>query len=179
MSKSALYTGLVLFGILLALAFVAWWVSDSANPPSAAEQSLLTQEGDTPFTDLSGADRSLDQYLNDYEYVLVTSWASWCPFCGEQLADLNTFAGRYPNQIAVLGINRKESTHQAERFLRTLEELPHLELVLDPDDRFFRNIEGYTIPETVLYNRAGDIIERKHGVLTASELEQWASELDL
>ena len=181
MSNSTLITSSILVGIVAAVGVFAWYVTDgfSSGEPSAAERSLLGEAGATPFTDITGETTTLDTFLGSGQYIIVTSWASWCPQCAEQLADLNTFAANHEADVAVVAINRSERSNQAERYLNSLPDTDMLHIILDPDDRFYRDIGGYTVPETVVYDQTGELVEQYRGVVSAAALEELASDLDL
>ena len=181
MSNSALITGSILIAIVAGVGVFAWYATDgfSSSEPSAAERSLLGEEGATPFTDMAGDEVTLDTFLGSGQYIIVTSWASWCPQCGDQLADLNSFAATHEAAVSVVAVNRSERSNQAERYLNSLPDTDMLHVILDPDDRFYRDIGGYTVPETVVYDQAGEVVEHYHGVVSAAALEELASDLDL
>ncbi len=162
-----------MFLLLLLLGFLWWGIQSDrgAGSSSSAERSLTPTDTEAGFTDVDGAEVSLETYLRDDAVLIVSSWASWCPFCDAQLQTLDEVAGRYPDDLSVLAINRQERPGHAQRFLRSIEELPHLIILLDPDDRFYRDIDGYTIPETVVYDTDGEVVAHFHGVVEAADIE--------
>lgn len=130
----------------------------------------------TYYTDLNGNSVSLEQYLG--KILVVNSWASWSPFSSTELTSLQALAKNYDkNDIVFLAINRKESREQAQRFVNTLPELTNLQVVIDINDHFYSSVGGYAMPETIIYNNKGDLIEHIHGTLKKEDVEAKLNEL--
>ena len=47
----------------------------------------------------------------------------------------------------------------------------NVEIILDGNDHFFKTIGGYAMPETILFDRIGNIVFHKRGSLLVSEFE--------
>ena len=118
---------------------------------SDAFSVLETLEGQSPYTDLQGDEVSLINYFGNV--LVVSSWASWCPDCSTHLPLLDELAVEYADKgVQVLAINRSEPATTAERFLRTVNATSAVVLVLDPDDKFYKSVEVYAMPETIFYD---------------------------
>lgn len=177
MERSTVITLGILVGVLLVGAAVAWYFtasSDQFSKQTAAGTALQTGTTveESPFRDLSGEPITLDQF--EGRVLVVNSWASWCPFCRDELPRLAEIARSYADEdVTVLAINREESKEQAERFLNSIDaDLSGITFVLDTEDVFYESIAGFTMPETVFYDRAGEIVVHKRGDLGQSELRQ-------
>lgn len=172
--KSGSITLLVLVLILLLVAMTAWWSIQHLQTKKLLQSdagSALSDEGGTQYTDFSGNELSLDLYLG--KILIVYSWASWCPQCKDDLKILEQFANESNDkEVAVLAINRGEHAATAERFLNTtIGTSPKLQLVLDPDDRFFHQLDGYAMPETIIFNPDGSEYRRIRTTLSIDELK--------
>ena len=133
-------------------------------------------DNSTYYTDLAGNKVSLEQYLG--KIMVVNSWASWSPFSVNELTSLQKLAEGYnTDQVVFLAINRKESKDQAQRFINTLPELKSIEIVIDVDDHFYTSVGGYAMPETVIYDKAGNIIEHIHGTFKEEMVKEKIDEL--
>jgi hypothetical protein len=75
-----------------------------------------------------------------------------------------------PDSVTILALNRMEPVHQAQRFLTTIPAVPNITFVQDNQDHFFAAVEGYAMPETIVYNPAGEIVLHKRGNLTRDEI---------
>jgi thiol-disulfide isomerase/thioredoxin len=85
----------------------------AAAPPRASDLR--------PAPDLSGVDpvTGKDVSLADFrgKPVVVNIWASWCPGCNEEAADLRRFAAAHPEAV-VLGIDFQDTRAGAKDFYR-------------------------------------------------------------
>lgn len=134
------------------------------------------EDNTTYYTDLNGNSVSLEKYLG--KILVVNSWASWSPFSTTELILLQEVAQNYnQDEVIFLAINRKESREQAQRFVSTLPELSSLLMVIDIEDHFYTSIGGYAMPETVIYNKNGDLTEHIHGIIKKEEITSKLDEL--
>jgi thiol-disulfide isomerase/thioredoxin len=79
---------------------------------SVPESSRVTLRGKDPIT---GNTVSLARY--DGEPVVINIWASWCPGCYREAADLARFAAAHP-EVGVVGVNLQDSSSGARKFYR-------------------------------------------------------------
>lgn len=175
-NKGNVYTIAIMVVVVAAASFYTWTIVQknrtALTPESEALSVLKTSEGQLPFTDLEGNPVALTDFLGDV--LVVSSWASWCPACAKDLPLLSTVAQTFENDgVRVLAINRSEPGNTAERFLRSINATPGIKLVLDPDDRFYESIGGYTMPETIFYDRTGKIVHHNRGSMTQDEMNQY------
>lgn len=136
---------------------------------SDAAIALSLDTSDTQYTDLAGNQVNLAQYLG--QVLIVISWASWSPASAEHLDIVATVASQYQDdEVVVVAINRAEPKETAEAYLQTVGVREQVKLVIDTSDAYYRRIGGYTMPETLVYDREGNIVTHNRGSLTASEL---------
>lgn len=174
LSKQNSITIVVLAGILAVLSIVTYFIRrDSGTIPyeeTPAYAALETPEGVQPYTDINGEEVSLIDAKP--KKVLVYSWASWCVDCKEQLQELNVYAGGLnASEIRVIAVNRKENSRAARRFLDTVPSLPNIEIILDPDDYLFTEIEGYAVPEVILYDEDGSVVLHERNGLRIGNIQ--------
>ncbi len=175
MNRSALLTLAFVVLILTGGALLTYYLYITPNDASNSDASKTLALGDAAFTDIDGNTISFESY--EGKVRVVNSWASWSPYSVQELQDLDALAEAYAHSgVAVFGINRKEPKEAAERFLRTLPALEHMHIVLDPGDAFFEALEGYAMPETVIYDTNGNIYFHKRGPMTRQEMEQKTQE---
>lgn len=137
-----------------------------------ATQAFNVAEGTNPYTDLAGNSLNLDSHLGTV--VVVNSWASWSPHSQTELPLLSTIADDYRDkEVRFLAINRSESKESAERFLRSIGVGESIELVLDTDDKFYTSIAGYAMPETVVYDKKGNVVYHARGVVDTEILRTY------
>ncbi|MCB9813883.1 TlpA family protein disulfide reductase [Candidatus Nomurabacteria bacterium] len=171
LDKSNYKTLLFLFLVVLGMAVLTWFVlnrkQDTVEVP--AVKALEAPQDQSPFTDLEGNAVGLTSYVG--EVIVVSSWASWCPSCVDSLKELSLLSGLYGDEVKILAVNRSDQANIAKAFLKKYEISNTVELVLDEDDRFFKKIDGYTMPETVIYDHKGREVFHKHGVTSVVELK--------
>lgn len=131
---------------------------------------------DIPYKDTLGNPVSLDGYLG--QVMVVTTWASWSPFSTFDLPVYNKLAASYDDSAVIfLAINRAESKEQAERFLSTMDSLPNLVVILDEADNFYTASLGYAMPETIVFDKFGQVIAHFHGQVKAEVLASTIDEV--
>lgn len=142
---------------------------------SPAAEALATGGAAAPYTDFAGNPANLDQYIG--QVLVAHSWASWSPFSASELVRLAKVSQSYADAgVVVVAINRAEAKDTAESFLRSINVSDQVQLIMDNDDRFYKSIGGYTMPETVFYDQTGGIVAHKRGVLTDDEVATYIEE---
>jgi len=137
-----------------------------------AEGAVCTHEGEgvysLTYADGKGKCQALSQFKAPV--VVINAWASWCPFCVEELPDLATLAEEFPD-VPVVAINRGESSADAQEFLSTLSlDGDALHLLYDPEDSFYKFIEGFGMPETIFVDAEGVTLFHKRGIMSLQEM---------
>ena len=171
--KSNLITILVIAVIIAGAAWFAWQAqnqgenagnSDAARVLGGAEDS-----GRTPYTDLAGNPIDLESYAGQVR--VVNSWATWCPFCVEELVDFETLASELEEgEGVVIAINRGEPAAKQQAFLNQLGEFEHIIFVKDEADLFYESIGGFSMPETIYYDESGSVSTHKRGFMAIEEM---------
>lgn len=172
LSKQATYTLLLLLVLLVSAAVYTYatrMAYDRAN--SDAAKTLGTNDLAT-YTGLNGDEVTLDAF--DDQIRVVNSWASWAPDSRRELQDLERLAEVYQDEgVVVVAINRNEDPIRAKRFIDQLGELAHIHFLLDVDDAFYGRMDGKAMPETLFFDRNGNIIHHARGVLSYEAMEQY------
>lgn len=176
-SKSEKITLAVLGGIVLVVFSYTVNLLVNKQPPAApkspAESALATVDDQAPFTSVSGEEISLEPLVG--QILVVNTWASWSPYSVQELPQLVSLAEEYAAAgVKIVAINRAESRSVARRYLQHLNiDEDDLIFVLDSDDRFYGTIEGYTVPETMFYDRSGNIVHHARGSLSHNEMRSF------
>lgn len=174
--RTAIVTVTILVSVLLCAAGGVWYMRwhNEVEEKNVADESLFNEAARESFTNILGSEISLDDF--EGKPLLVTSWASWCPQCADELVLIDRMAGEVgQGKVQVLAINRNEPREQAQRFLATLPSLPNITLMLDKHDHFFAAVGGFAMPETIFYNPAGEIKFHKRGNLTEDDIRTGVS----
>jgi thiol-disulfide isomerase/thioredoxin len=123
--------------------------------------------------DLSGAPVQLTDYRG--RWVLVNFWASWCAPCRSETPDLQAFAERHPEQVAVVGVNQQETAGVAADFVAQY--LVRYPILLDRDGLVSQGYSiGRGLPISMLIDPDGVVVRVYIGRVTPEDLDAIASE---
>ncbi len=172
MSKNHKIVLCALCAVLVAGAIATYlFISHEKNKVLDETVALFSNEfGTLPYTDLNGNEIFLDQYLG--KILVVATWASWSPFSQADLQTLSELSSEYSSDdVIFLAINRKETKDQAARYMNSIPEVKGVVLVLDPTDRYYMAVGGYAMPEAVIYNKRGEIVNHLRGVAPKADIK--------
>ena len=102
--------------------------------------------------------------------MLLNAWASWCPFCVNEIPDFVQAQIDLGDQITVVLINREEPLDRAKDFSDSLGADGIVITLLDPADSFYSQIGGFAMPETLLV-KDGNVVLHKRGPMTLREVK--------
>ena len=97
------------------------------------------------------------------EIILVNFFATWCKPCRDEHIFIERFASE--NGIKVIGINYKDNSKKAIRWLKELGN-PYASVAVDKSGRIAIDWGVYGIPETFIVNSEGIIKYRHVGPIT-------------
>ncbi len=171
--KSGVWVLLMLLIVLVFVGFLVWLVQvrEVQNEVGRAASETLRESEETPYTTLTGEPFSFAAYRGTIRIVHV--WASWSPSAARELPIINQVAGEQAsNNVVAIAVNRKEPRDRAVAYLSSVGELPNLVYAIDETDAFYRSVGGYAMPETLVYNAAGDIVWHHRGEVTEALLTE-------
>jgi peroxiredoxin len=149
---------------LASLAAIVLAAATSGSVGAAEEKTVHLAPGDVPpdyvGKTLDGASIKLSDHAG--KVIVVSYWATWCPYCLKELPILNgmqTVAGK--EHLYVLGVNTEERA-VFRKVLKTVEKLA-MHFAYDPDGSA-RKAYGVTgIPHMVIIGRDGKIVQVHRG----------------
>lgn len=135
----------------------------------SVERESLAGEFSLPLQSYDGK----TVYLSAFRHpvLVVFAWASWCPYCGDEMRDLAALQARSGGSVRIVGVNRGEPLVDAKRFSDMLGVGDELALLLDPEDTFYKSIGGYAMPEFIFLDYRGEVVFRSRGPMTSAEVE--------
>jgi peroxiredoxin len=161
--------------IAIVVVIVVMNVGQAVHPPGpAAGESLspgATNMGapDLTLTTVDGRELSLADLQG--RAVLVNFWATWCPPCRREMADLQQF--HLDNQdagIVVVAINAGESAAQVEQFAQ--EYGLTFDLLLDPAMQALADFRVSSLPTSIFIDREGKIHGRHTGQIVRQQMDE-------
>lgn len=157
------------FGVVIGLFL---WAAEGL--PDAVPQQIDAIHA-LQFTDMQGNTTSLDDLTG--KPLVVNTWATWCPFCKKELPDFAQLQAEYADQVQVIAINRSEDQEVVRAYLQNQELEYGFTAWLDPDDQFYKAIGGFSMPETLFVNAAGEVVNHHRGFMTLSQMQTATAEL--
>ena len=126
---------------------------------SQAMQALIANDAEVSKTDFTLKDiKGKPIKLSDLKgkIVLVSFWATWCPPCRKEMADLDAIYTQYQSQgLVVLSLtseDRKAVVQWSKQFGRY-----HPPVLLDVGGEIAKRFHVSGIPTTFVYNREGTL----------------------
>ncbi len=143
----------------------------TVHAPSAVEERRAP---DLVLTDYQGNEMRLSDFLG--KPVVVNAWASWCPFCVDELPDFARVQEEYKDKLVVIAIDRGETLATAQAFSDKVGVTGKLTFLLDPSDSFYKSIGGFSMPETIFVDKDGFIKYHKRGPMKLEEMRRRTSQ---
>ncbi len=100
-------------------------------------------------------------------WVILNFWATWCSPCIDEMPALQTIANERSGEIALFGINMRESTDAIQKFMGQYR--VNFPMLLNPDDQMVANYSlDLGIPQTVIVSPLGMIVWHQFGAIDLS-----------
>lgn len=144
---------------------------DSAMDTAQSADNVLNLE----FTDINGRKVKLKEFAG--KPMIVNAWATWCPFCVEELEAFAEVKAEFGDSIEVIAVDRAEPVKTAKTYIEKLAIKDDLIWLLDPKDSLYKTIGGFSMPETLFIKADGTINFHKRGPMTVDEIRDRVQEL--
>lgn len=131
---------------------------------------------DVPLYDATGQEVFINEFTKRSDTV-VFMWATWCPYCSQELKNLSALKARYGDDITVVAVNRAESQVEIDAYLKGLTGVEGVVYLRDPTDALYKGMEGYAMPETFFVARRGDVVHHQRGPLNLDDAANRLTEL--
>lgn len=158
-------TFLILFVLVALLLSAAYYTYQIKKEKKYAESDFaqMAEADGASFTYKTLDGQTVDMHSYRGSYLVVNTWATWTPFSVDELKMIHTVASEYSDKIVFLAINRKEASPLVASFVGKLgiNDVPLV--LLDEFDTFFKSIDGFAMPETIMYDQSGAIVYRSRG----------------
>ncbi|MFQ5406392.1 MAG: TlpA family protein disulfide reductase [Candidatus Micrarchaeia archaeon] len=146
--------------------------ADSSACDLSFERGLKIGQVPTDFSLFStdGRNVTLSGFCGSGKLLIVNFYASWCPFCPEEMRAFQKEFVKRQGQIDVLAINLQEDAKVAGDFARA--QGATYTVLLDPDSQARRVFQVRSPPVTYFINSSGVIVEKRLGPLLEEEITE-------
>jgi len=169
--------------LLIAVAIVGGFYVGNRKPSSAptvtSTISGVFKKGDSvpEFTlvDFDGALHTLSEF--EGKAIVLDFWAGWCPFCLEEMPELQKAQDAFSDDLVMIGVHRSD-TESVETALEFANErgVKYL-LVRDDTGDLYRSTNGIGMPVAVFIDKEGVVKEIKSGPKTEEEISEKIEDL--
>lgn len=173
---------ILLLIIALLLVMVAGCNTDKNNEPLEQETPSQEEENNqknyAPEFELENLDGDVVK-LSDFKgkKVFINFWATWCPYCVDEMPDLNKLYNKYKDDdFVILAINVGESKDKAQKFAEEY----NLDFIvlLDSTNEVAGIYGARSLPTTVAIDEEGVAVVGKIGMLKYDDMENMYSYFD-
>jgi thiol-disulfide isomerase/thioredoxin len=155
--------GLLALAAVLVVGVVAARDTGGARPVATGSGPRVELAGTDPIT---GARVDLAQFAG--KPVVVNVWASWCPGCNEEAADLAEFARNHP-EAQVVGLDIRDTRDDARAFYRRWG-WRHPS-IFDPSGDLAQMLALQGLPSTFVLDREHRVVSRIVGATDLAGFE--------
>lgn len=167
---------ITIIGGIVVIAALGWLIfSQSDSRQSGMTGMISAKAPDFSLKDYEGKTVSLPDFHG--KPLVINSWAAWCPFCVEELADFARAQEEFGDKVAVIAVDRAESLETAKSFSDKYGVTGRMTLLLDPSDSFYKSIGGFAMPETIFVNSEGNVVYHKRGPMKLDEIRRRIQEM--
>lgn len=117
--------------------------------------------------------------LSDFsgKAVVLDFWAAWCPFCVEEMLELQKAQEKYSDQLVMIGVHRTDTENKNTGIKFARQRGVSYLLVTDNNGALYKAAGGFGMPVAIYIDSDGTIVEIKSGPKTKEEIKKRISEL--
>jgi len=170
---------IVVVTIIIGILFV-WFLTnrEDIKLPTEINTEEVRSLGQVPnFSLADNEGNTVSPAMFEDKILVVNSWAVWCPFCKDELTDFRLLQEEYKDEIVVIAIDRAESLEETKGFTDSVGVTDSMIFLLDPEDSFYKDIGGFTMPETIFVDGDGNIRIHKRGPMELEEMKEKVEQL--
>jgi peroxiredoxin len=128
-------------------------------PGGSAQVSGKAPEFSLP--DIKGGSFTLSETLKTKPVVIVF-WATWCPYCVNEIPAVEAYNAKNKEKVAVLGVNLQEKKEKVAKFIEK-KKITYTVLT-DSGGSVGKLFDVQGIPTVVAINKAGEVVYYGHDI---------------
>lgn len=150
----------------------------SKQEPSAVSQGSVSEGGseigqqvaDFELESFDGGKVKLSDFVG--KPVFIDFWAGWCPFCVEEMPEIEKIHQEFGDKLTVLGIHRSETEEIDAGSKFAKERGVTYPLLKDSTGQVYKTLTGgrQFMPYALYIDKQGKIVKVKAGPKTAEEM---------
>lgn len=131
--------------------------SDGTTSPSDTENERYPIP-DFKFTDMEENDVNFSDFKG--KPVVLNFWATWCPFCIEEMADFDKLIGEYGDKVSFIMLDALDGKRETVEKVNTFLEEQKFEHLTPYLDKYLEGISVFGVssfPTTVFIDKDGNM----------------------
>lgn len=130
---------------------------DDAEGGSVGEQSALVGQPAPEIELETAAGEKFQLSKLKGKIIVLDFWASWCGPCMQTMPEVDKIVGEFPaDKVKLFAVNLEEPAERAKSAMERLK--LHTEIVLDIDGVAAQRYQANAIPQTVIIDRNGKVL---------------------
>lgn len=159
--------------VLGGISFIVYRAYLSPTSEHARENStlgLIDAEQKPHYIDQNGNEIRMTSF--DGKLLIVNMWASWSPYTQSEMKVLAELKSEFGEFVTIRAVNRKEDISTALAYLDQIGREEGIEYIIDTTDMLYAEMGGYAMPETIVYDEVGNVLEHIRGTLSEDSLRE-------
>lgn len=173
---------IILMGVVLVVAIVGAVLifRPQASPtgtPQPAASETNQKIADFELESFTGEKVKLSQFVG--KPVFIDFWAGWCPFCVNEMPEIEKIHREFGDKLVVLGIHRSETEGIDAGAKFAKDRGVTYTLLKDSTGAAYKTLTGgrQFMPYALYIDKDGKLVKVKAGPKTADEMRQAVKEL--
>ena len=166
--------------LFIAAAAVMFFIYKKPRSPDESAWVSMAAMPDLTFKNSDGQDISVSSLRG--RPVVFHIWTSWCALCVQEISSFVALEKEFGGRLVVVEVNRRESSEIVKKYAVSyrccdpsadaLDAEHRLIFVADSGDALYKEIGGFSMPETIFVDASGVIRDHARGRMNATEIKR-------